>query len=648
MTRARPAIALLAASLVLADGTASQALTWAGQRAYVMGLEASTTAIALHPFGGGFALTSPDRAPEELIAQALRDRMSNPLLGLTATPSPLALGLTTGTRSIDFGFHVAGVPVCRVQARAHVRVNGEAVVLGTLPQVDANEPPPPASPSDWPDLELALRHAAAAVEDASHVKLKSATRCFHVRSGHLMHAYDLLLSVDGLPWTALADGYEVFALAKGYFDAFDVNGTAKVHPNNVLKGSPTAVKLKGLIGDGTLTSEYIKTVVPSGTTPAKEESHAFNYPPLSDPRYDEAAVFHYAQRHLSFVQSLGFAWYGPTPLLVKLHVKPAGRSNNALFVPAMDADDNPTISIDDGDGVELQKLALDADVISHELGHHVVFETLKKTDGEALVLHEGLADFFLFARADDPCLGESICPEGSNACIMEAQCLRSGALDLRYGDDDWKSWAGSLNRLGHLHSQVISGMLWDVRRDGLMSVTDLAKLVLRAISLLNEDSGFADFLAALVAADEELHAGQHVAKLKGAAVARGLEGFLTGGAIDPGDGTDTGSAPPATGGNTPAAGATTDTATATSTATSTSTAAGAASKGGSSDKDKRLPLCGVAGNADGQQSAAILLVLLAVLAPALWPAHSSSRIRAWLSAPRPRWRPRSTRRRPPL
>jgi hypothetical protein len=517
---------LLTASLVLAYGPASQALTWAGQRAYVMGLDASTTAIALHPFGGGFALTSPDRAPEELIAQALRDRMSNPLLGLTATPSPRALGLTTGTRSIDFGFHVAGVPVCRVQARAHVRTNGEAVVLGTLPQVDANEPPPPARPSDWPDVELALRHAAAAVEDASDVKLKSATRCFHVRNGHLMHAYDLLLSVDGLPWTALADGYEIFALAKGYFDAFDVDGTAKVHPNNVLKGSPTEVKLKGLVGDGTLTSEFIKTVVPSGTAPAKEASHAFNYPPLSDPRYDEAAVFHYAQRHLSFVQSLGFAWYGPTPLLVKLHVKPAGRSNNALFVPATDADDNPTISIDDGDGVELQNLGNDADVVSHEFGHHVIYQTLRTTDGESLVLHEGLADFFAFSRSGDACLGESICPKKSLACVVQAACLRSGELELVYKDALWEHWTGGRNRLGHLHGQLISGMLWDLRRGEAVPPEDLGRLVMKAISYFKVDSGFRDLMLALFLADRDLFEGKYFDAIYTAGDARGLGEFF--------------------------------------------------------------------------------------------------------------------------
>jgi catechol 2,3-dioxygenase-like lactoylglutathione lyase family enzyme len=448
-------------------------------------------------------------------------------------------------------------------------------------------------------------------------------------------------TVDDLPYHAVADDRRVHAIERGYFE---VDGFARVHAlNDVLTPELSDVELKGLAGDATLKDAKLRIVVPTGYQKATSAEHAFVFD-AEDPRFAQASAFAHGQQHRLWFESLGVEWRGSLPLEIKLHVKPGGRANNALYVPD-DENTAATISIDDGDGVELQKLALDSDVISHELGHHVVFETLKKTDGEALVLHEGLADFFLFARADDPCLGESICPEGSNACILEAQCLRSGELELRFGDDNWKAWAGSLNRLGHLHSQVISGMLWDVRREDLMSVTDLAKLVLRAVSLLSEDSGFADFLAALVAADEELHAGQHVARLESAAAARGLESFLTGGTL--GSGTAADSETPATGGSTPAAGATTGTATQTATATGTSTATTAT--GGSSDKDKRLPFCGVAGNADGQHSAAMLLVMLAVLAPALWPARTPpSRVRAWLSAPERRWRPRSTRRRPPL
>jgi hypothetical protein len=586
-----------------------------------------------------------DGTPARGDVQALLRRLvASPLLEVRSTAAPAAplRGLVARSRQ-TFRYYHRTVPVCGYSVRASALADGRHIAFGRAPALPADAVAPSM---EWPDEARAAASVSRAWAltngAAGEWRKTAAEKCYAVLDGALLPAWRMRFTIDGLPYHAVADDQRVHAIERGYFAA---DGFARVHAlNDVLTPELSDVELKDLDGDGTLKDAKLRIVVPPGYQKATSAEHAFVYDP-DDARFAQASAFAHGQQHRLWFESLGVEWRGSLPLEVKLHVKPGGRANNALYVPD-DENTAATISIDDGDGVELQKLALDSDVLSHELGHHVVFETLKKTDGEALVLHEGLADFFLFARADDPCLGESICPEGSKACIVEAQCLRSGALDLRFGDDDWKSWAGSLNRLGHLHSQVISGMLWDVRREDLMSVTDLAKLVLRAVSLLNEDSGFADFLAALVAADEELHAGQHVAKLQGAAVARGLESFLTGGAIAPGVGTDTDSTPPATGGSTPAAGATTSTATETATATSTSTAT--AAKSGSSDKDKRLPFCGVAGDADGQHSAAILLVMLAVLAPALWPARRSSQVRAWLSAPERRWRSRSTRRRRPL
>ena len=78
----------------------------------------------------------------------------------------------------------------------------------------------------------------------------------------------------------------------------------------------------------------------------------------------------------------------------------------------------PSIKIDDGDGLVLQNLITDGDVVSHELGHHIIFKTLTSTIGESLVLQEGLADAFAFFRTSNACLGESICPKNSSACIM--------------------------------------------------------------------------------------------------------------------------------------------------------------------------------------------------------------------------------------
>lgn len=527
------------------------ALSLRSPNPYIMSLESSTSELTSHPFQTGLSLTKTNQSPGDQVTTALRAAMRNPLIGIRSMPSSSGFGLVTSTQTIEYKFHVGGIPICQTYARAHIQSDGATLILGKIPQIDDREPVPPHHASDWPDLELAVSNAAKTFEEASDVNLKSSQRCFLARHGQLLHAYDLLLTVDGLPWTALADGYELFARAPAFFD---VTGSARVHPNNILTGVAAEVKLKNLIGDGSLTSEFLTTVVPTGYPPAQEASHLFYYNPAQDRRYDEVAAFYYVQRHHSFLQSLGFEWYGPKPLVIRLHVKPAGRSNNALFIPAINEGDLPSISVDDGDGIELQYLASDADVVAHEFGHHVVYRSIRSTEGESLVLHEGLADFFAFARSGDACLGESICPEGTGACVIPAPnaCLRSAELNLRYNDSMWEQWAGPRNRLGHLHGQVVSGMLWDLRRSRAIPAEELTRLVLRAVSYFKSDSGLRDLMLALFFADRDLFGSKYFSRIYDAGQARGLGDFyadvektggklpeIIGGGLKPDEATDT-------------------------------------------------------------------------------------------------------------
>ena len=498
------------------------ALTWSAPNPYLLRLEASTQELSLHPFRPGLGLTNSLGSSAEQVTAALRAEIRHPFLGIKSVPGLGGFALNTGTQTLEYSFHVNGVPICRTYARAHIAADGGSLVLGRLPRIDASESLPATHASDWPDLDLAIATIKASLDEDGEVTVKSSKRCFVARHGQLLHAYDFILTVNGLPWTALADGYEVFSREPAYFD---VTGTARVHPNNILNDKPTDVKLTDLVGDGTLTSDVIKTLVPNGFPAVNDPSHKYVYEPGEDPRYDEVAAFYYAQRHHQFLKDLGFEWYGPKPLVIRLHVKPAGRSNNALFIPAINPDELPSISIDDGDGVELQHLATDADVISHEFGHHVVYKTIRSTEGESLVLHEGLADFFAFARSGDPCLGESICPQGTGACVVEAPtaCLRSAAIDLVYKSSVWDHWAGgSRNRLGHLHGQLVSGLLWDLRSSKAIPAEELTKLVLKAVSYFKSDSGLRDLMLALFFADRDLFNSKYFRAIYAAGQARGL------------------------------------------------------------------------------------------------------------------------------
>ena len=520
---------MIAAAMLLSTwlpAPVASALGFQGASSVLHGLPRSSHEIQIHPFGAqtSFGLFGRGQISfKDAVSQALRASSLNPLIEMRTT-TVHGFGLHSSTESLDYRFFVNGVPLCNFQVRAHELQNKQMLVLGRLPEIDPYETTPI---SDWPNLEDTIERVTETVlsdTSAGHLGLATKSRCLFVMDGHLLPVWNLTVYADGLPYHVLADAYETIKVSPAFFD---VDGSAKVYPLNRLDTALIDVPLKELIGDGSLTSAYLKTVVPTSITKAVETTHTFAYP-TTDTRFDEAQVFAHAQTHFDFFKSLGFEWYGPKPLEVKIHIAPAGRPNNALFIPGSNVEGTkPSISIHDGDGVDLQNLITDGDVVSHEFGHHVIYKTLRSTEGESLVLHEGLADFFAFSRTNDPCLGESICPKGSGACILENQCLRTAANGLIYNDQVWVDWAGPKYRLGHLHGQLISGLLWDLRTEHNMPGADVSALVFKAVSLFQEDSGLRDFMLSLFTADLDVFGGKYAGFIHAAGTKRGMTEFFS-------------------------------------------------------------------------------------------------------------------------
>ncbi len=494
--------------------------------------------VNAHPFGLEKLINSNGRmlfkygqiSFEEAMTSHLRDAIKNPLIEIRNTTTTSGFNLRNGVKSSDFRFFVNGAPFCEYHVRAHELSDRSILMLGNVPDIDTYE----AAPSEWPDFNLAWDRIVESVSEEtgqSSVILKHRSKCIVSVNQKLMAVWKVKVDAGGLPYFALADGYETISTEPGYFH---VDSTAKVYEANRLSGALVSVNLKDLATDGTLSSTFIKTSVPKKWKQAKSTNNVFDFAP-TDERFDEVQVYANIQKHFDYFKSLGFEWYGPAPMNVRIHAtffpkddKPKVTPNNALFVPGSDFDGTlPSISIDDGDGEVLRNLISDSDVVSHEFGHHVIYKTLTEVSGESLVLHEGLADFFAFARTQDGCLGESICPVGSNSCIVEGQCLRTSINTLKYHDEVWKDWAGTYNKLGHLHGQLISGMLWDLIQSGDIPASVLPKLVLSGIGYFHESSGFRDLILGLFTADKELYASAYGAKIKAAAEARGLGDFIS-------------------------------------------------------------------------------------------------------------------------
>lgn len=457
--------------------------------------------------------------------------------GLNKVPN----GLDTGGESFDIRFYLKGTSLCAFQARSHLLSDGSAFLTGEIPTIDGYDPDLLGSQdgdSTWPDLEttrqrmrdslFADHFLSGDTSDQSpqeaDVTFFQGERCYIVKDGRIIPVWRQMIRWNGAPYIVLGNQNDVFKLEPQYFT---VDGTGTAYGHNKTTPPTTVRNLVGLVGDGTLTSEWLKTVVPPEISRAQEASHIFNYP-STDKKIEEVTAFANAQDHLLWFQKLGFEWYGPKPLEVRIHIKPQNKANNALFEPGDETSKTPpTITIDDGDGVELQNLVTDGDVVSHEMGHHVIFRTLKSVSDQSLVLHEGLSDYFVFARTGDPCLGETICPANSGQCMVPGKCLRSAANRLVFNDANWQQFSGTRSKqLGHLHGQLISGMMWDIRSSNQISNDDLARLTLKAVSFFAESSNFCQFIRALYAADKDLFAGKYFELIKFVGGERGL-GDLT-------------------------------------------------------------------------------------------------------------------------
>lgn len=426
-------------------------------------------------------------------------------------------------RIVSGNLEIHGIPFCRYEVKLHRDKNGSISMIGRLPKI------PPgvtyANLGEWPHLEDAWTLAKSKIVETTFLdhqepELISYKKCYELLDDQIISTWELVGRSGNRSYTVLADSNQAYEINPLYFE---VDGNVQAYRLNPKDGELVTYTTK-LKGDGYLRSSFFETSTDSNRATAKAEAysadHNFVYDP-NDPEFPEASVFIHATNMLAYFQELGFRFTEKSPILLEVHAVLGNNRNNALYQPAGAVLANQAIiSIGDGDGAVLRNLALDSDVVSHEFGHHVVFNTLKTTSGESLVLHEGLADFFAFSRTADPCLGESICPEGSSSCMIEATCLRSADLDLSYGDSQYRI-LGS-----HLKGQVVSGMLWNLRESmGLESITEVT---FSALEYFVRDTGYQDFLVSLLLADQELNQGANTCSIVDAANAKGLSQFLRG------------------------------------------------------------------------------------------------------------------------
>jgi hypothetical protein len=448
----------------------------------------------------------------------IRDSLTSPFLNIRQVNTGLSLTnqQNSTVESAEFQLAVGTIPLCNSYIKAHMLWNGRSIVLGKVPQLDVSPPP---SNDDWPRLDLAIAATQEHLEETGIVvettQINRSQQCYAQRGNSLVRAWDIIMVANGFGYHSIADGYEVLKFENMFFDA---TGKVKAYDSNPLSGVIKTYEME-LEGDTHLTSQYFTTI----TKPQERAQNAdnkFEYEP-GNPKFEEASAFAHGALMLEYFRSLGYAWHGPKPLTINLHVGVNSSQNNALYQPAEASGTKfPEITIGDGDGNILRNLPVDSDVISHEFGHHIIYQTLTSVSGQSLIIHEGLADYFTFSRTNDACLGESICPPDSLACWIKGACLRSAENDIKYG-------TASFTKLeAHLQGQLVSGYLWDLHTKDDIPFADVTKILYTGISYFTKDSGLRDLVLALMLADNTETDGKYCDKIMAGAAARGLDTLL--------------------------------------------------------------------------------------------------------------------------
>ncbi len=429
---------------------------------------------------------------------------------LTAALPPSARPLSTIT---SFKITFDGTPLCDYSLRSIQTQGGGQAILGEIPQnlgyliTKSDDTPTQA------DVERLTR-------EGNFHSAKKISSCLLLQEDEqeLIPVWEVLAinNEDSLSYKLRLSKTMIYK-TDPYF--FDVTGTVSAYEKNIIDSDLKEFSIPLTEPGTTLTNEYFTTKPFSGSR-AEESDSIFAYDETNT-HFAEASLFVYGNTIYDWYKEIGYVWSGVKPVELVSNAVFSGNVNNAMYLPAESSDSgHPQIKVGRGDGKLLRNLTMDIDVTAHEFGHHVVFSHLKSISGESLVLHEGLADYFVFAMTKDSCLGESICPDGSQICWIENKCLRTADNNLKYNDEIYKIAEP------HEKGQIVSGTLWDLGlREGVGHGV-ATNIALEAVSQFGDASGFADFSVALFVADQNLYDGKYACDIYDVLSARNIKFHL--------------------------------------------------------------------------------------------------------------------------
>lgn len=483
----------------------------------------SSAAKSLNLFSEKTSLTEDDlfvRSAYAAVAAQIQD-VVEPVL----EPSSFVDGRTT--KHVQFYFKKQDVRLCSEYVTAN-KIDDKIYMTGQFPSFSSLQIEKSLT---WEDFDFDLSNVLLSLHIKGRVDDLDYSPCISTARKDMKAAWSMHFKVDGRPYSAIRAGGDVISTSADFFDLADGESRIYVKDSSSADGVVfKVVTLKDISSGGSLCSPRFKTDVPASFKRAYSARRSFFFQdtdPSKDLRFSETSLFTNISEHSDWFMAQATApaeWPGPRVLVTALEgavngYSSSGGTGTPSYYPAVKVGDVASIKMGRGDDVLLQKLFIEPEVISHELGHHILYTlALRTTFGESLVLHEGLADFLVFLRTDNPNLCELSCPPKSTLCITPAY-LRSAENTLKYTD---KEFAGLS---AHKASQFVSGMMWDMRKSlGLKAITDI---FIKAIPMLDQKAGYANLVYSLMLADKSLNQSKSACQIQTMAEDRGLKDVLT-------------------------------------------------------------------------------------------------------------------------
>lgn len=500
----------------------------------------------------GLFLTTEDSEFYEQAERKMKSRIP-PSIQIVTQPQ--------GSDWVDFEFFTEGKKLCRHDGRA-IQRGSEIVVIGKVPK-DISIDPVSRKPEVWDQSGDAIDGIVAAIVEqlaepnisesdisimANNITMNKCLAAPRNHQGSYLPCWDLLLEdeSDNVTYQALvcyeqATGDQQLnqLVVEAHPYQLERTGTLSAYRKEVnsedIKLTMSSYEVGNMSDGGTLCDRRFRTYIPRNVPKAFSSEGKFDFEP-DDVRFREVSFFAYVSDMASWlITNFGqnkegkyfddegnptVSWPGPQiTLQIDYNAVDYGRSITAVYNPEKGGLP-PRITMGLGDDIKLQNLLVDPEAAQHEIVHHLVFRYMRSTSGIQVVLHEAYADFFVYLKTGDRCLGENVCPVGSPICISD-RCLRSGNIKhLQIDTPEYNAMKP------HRKSQMISGFLFDIV-DRMQNEIRVGQLVFNSIRYLTRSSEYSDFLNALAEARNELGwSDEEYCHIKRAAIGRGMEPYL--------------------------------------------------------------------------------------------------------------------------